>query len=79
MYGVLFYVIMAHIARNLNMLRDQLQHVENEGVHTMHSVIYSKYIMFKYSSSSYHCLSVICHQSSISRFSPCQRVESMEK
>jgi hypothetical protein len=47
MYGMLFYVIMAHIARNLALLRDQLQHIQDEGVHTMHSAVYTKYRMFK--------------------------------
>lgn len=46
-YGVLLYVIMAHVARNLTTLREQLQHIQEEGVHMMHSAIYTKYTMFK--------------------------------
>lgn len=46
-YGALLYIIMAHIARNLSMLREQLQQIQDEGVHMMHTAVYTKYTMFK--------------------------------
>jgi len=47
MYGILVYVIMALVARNLGVLRGQLQHIQDEGVHVMHTAVYMKYTMFK--------------------------------
>jgi hypothetical protein len=47
MYGILVYVIMALVARNLGLLRGQLQHIQDEGVHVMHTAVYMKYTMFK--------------------------------
>lgn len=46
-YGLLLYVIMVHVARNLSALREQLQQIQQEGVHMMHNAVYIKYIMFK--------------------------------
>lgn len=46
-YGLLLYVIMVHIARNLSTLKEQLQQIQEEGVHMMHSAVYTKYTMFK--------------------------------
>lgn len=31
---------MAHIARNLSMLREQLQQIQDEGVHMMHTAVH---------------------------------------
>jgi hypothetical protein len=52
MYGILVYVIMALVARNLGVLRGQLQHIQDEGVHVMHTAVYMKYTMFKYAYST---------------------------
>lgn len=52
MYGILVYVIMALVARNLGLLRGQLQHIQDEGVHVMHTAVYMKYTMFKYAYST---------------------------
>lgn len=38
---------MVHVARNLSALREQLQQIQQEGVHMMHNAVYIKYIMFK--------------------------------
>ena len=46
-YGLLLYVIMVHIARNLSVLREQLQQIQDGGVHILHTAIYTKYTMFK--------------------------------
>lgn len=46
-YGLLLYVIMVHIARNIAVLREQLQQIEDGGIHIMHTAIYTKYTMFK--------------------------------
>ncbi|XP_024389897.1 uncharacterized protein [Physcomitrium patens] len=46
-YGFLLYIIMVHIARNLSVLREQLQQIQVEGVHMMHTAVYTKYIIFK--------------------------------
>ncbi|XP_002962167.2 uncharacterized protein LOC9658269 [Selaginella moellendorffii] len=46
-YLVLLYVIFLHVSRNLALLREQLQLIQNEGVHTMHTALYTKYTMFK--------------------------------
>ncbi|XP_024372633.1 uncharacterized protein [Physcomitrium patens] len=46
-YGLILYVIMVHIARNLSLLREQLQLIQDEGVHMMHTAVYIKYTMFK--------------------------------
>lgn len=46
-YGLLLYVIMVHIARNLSTLKEQLQQIQEEGIHMMHSAVYTKYTMFK--------------------------------
>ncbi|KAG0581040.1 hypothetical protein KC19_4G219800 [Ceratodon purpureus] len=46
-YALLLYVIMIHIARNLSMLKEQLQQIQDEGVHMMHTAVYTKYTMFK--------------------------------
>lgn len=46
-YGVLLYVIMAHIARNLSLLREQLQQIQAEGVHMMQNAVHTKYSMFR--------------------------------
>jgi hypothetical protein len=43
-YGLLLYVIMVQIARNIAVLREQLQQIEDGGMHT---AIYTKYTMFK--------------------------------
>ncbi|KAJ7299216.1 hypothetical protein O6H91_Y273700 [Diphasiastrum complanatum] len=47
MYSVLLYVIFLHVSRNLNLLQEQLQYIHDEGVHMMHTAIYTKYTMFK--------------------------------
>jgi hypothetical protein len=39
-YGALLYIIMAHIARNLSMLGEQLQQIQDEGVHVMHAAVH---------------------------------------
>ena len=46
-YAVLLYVIMAHIARNLSLLREQLRQIQNEGVHMMQNAVHTKYTMFR--------------------------------
>ena len=46
-YAVLLYVIMAHIARNLSLLREQLQQIQAEGVHMMQNAVHTKYTMFR--------------------------------
>jgi hypothetical protein len=46
-YAVLLYVIMAHIARNLSLLREQLQQIQTEGVHMMQNAVHTKYTMFR--------------------------------
>ncbi|KAL2652331.1 hypothetical protein R1flu_020459 [Riccia fluitans] len=46
-YIVMLYVIFLHVSRNLTILREQLQHIQDEGAHMMHTAIYTKYIMFK--------------------------------
>jgi hypothetical protein len=46
-YGLLLYVIMVQIARNIAVLREQLQQIEDGGIHIMHTAIYTKYTMFK--------------------------------
>lgn len=48
-YAVLLYVIMAHIARNLALLREQLQQIQAEGVHMMQNAVHTKYTMFRFS------------------------------
>lgn len=46
-YAVLLYVIMAHVARNLSLLREQLQQIQAEGVHMMQNAVHTKYTMFR--------------------------------
>ncbi|XP_024367654.1 uncharacterized protein [Physcomitrium patens] len=46
-YAGLLYIIMAHIAQNLSLLREQLQQIQAEGVHMMHNAVHTKYIMFR--------------------------------
>lgn len=46
-YAVLLYVIMAHIARNLSLLREQLQQIQAEGVHLLQNAVHTKYAMFR--------------------------------
>lgn len=46
-YGLLLYVIVVHVARNLSALRAQLQQIQEEGIHMLHSAVYTKYTMFK--------------------------------
>lgn len=46
-YFILLYVIFLHVSKNLNVLREQLQHIQDEGVQIMHSAIHTKYSMFK--------------------------------
>ncbi|BFI25728.1 hypothetical protein MPTK2_1g23790 [Marchantia polymorpha subsp. ruderalis] len=46
-YLVMLYVIFLHVSRNLTVLREQLQHIQDEGVHMMHTAISTKYTMFK--------------------------------
>ncbi|KAJ6792446.1 Uncharacterized protein M6B38_239560 [Iris pallida] len=46
-YSVSFYVIFRHISQNLLALHEQLSFIEDEGVHTMHDVLHTKYTMLK--------------------------------
>ncbi|KAJ7525471.1 hypothetical protein O6H91_17G052800 [Diphasiastrum complanatum] len=46
-YLVLLYVIFLHVSRNLIFLQEQLQHIQDEGVHIMHTAVHTKYMMFK--------------------------------
>lgn len=46
-YIILLYVIFLRVSKNLNVLREQLQHIQEEGVQVMHSAVHTKYSMFK--------------------------------
>ncbi|KAJ4953041.1 hypothetical protein NE237_029873 [Protea cynaroides] len=46
-YLISFYVIFHHISQNLLVLREQLSFIEDEGTHTVHDAVYTKYTMFK--------------------------------
>lgn len=50
-YIILLYVIFLRVSKNLNVLREQLQHIQEEGVQVMHSAVHTKYSMFKYTTS----------------------------
>ncbi|KAH9307949.1 hypothetical protein KI387_035860 [Taxus chinensis] len=46
-YLLMLYVIFLHLSKNIAFLRDQLRHIEDDGVQVMHTAIYTKYSMFK--------------------------------
>ncbi|MCO5556755.1 hypothetical protein L7F22_010307 [Adiantum nelumboides] len=46
-YLILLYVIFLHVSKNLNVLREQLQHIQAEGVQIMQTAVHTKYSMFK--------------------------------
>ncbi|XP_020105457.1 uncharacterized protein LOC109722022 isoform X2 [Ananas comosus] len=46
-YSVSFYVIFRRISHNLLVLREQLNFIEDEEMHTMHHALNTKYTMFK--------------------------------
>lgn len=46
-YSLLLYVIFLHTSKNLTILREQLQHIQDDGVQIMHSAVHTKYNMFK--------------------------------
>ncbi|KAH7295927.1 hypothetical protein KP509_27G070800 [Ceratopteris richardii] len=46
-YIILLYVIFLHVSKNLNVLREQLQHIQAEGVQMMQTAVHTKYSMFK--------------------------------
>ncbi|MCO5589203.1 hypothetical protein L7F22_043169 [Adiantum nelumboides] len=46
-YLILLYAIFLHVSKNLNVLREQLQHIQAEGVQIMQTAVHTKYSMFK--------------------------------
>ena len=47
-YFILLYIIFQQVSKNLKVLREQLQHIQDEGVEIMQSAVHTKYSMFKY-------------------------------
>ncbi|KAA8541764.1 hypothetical protein F0562_022916 [Nyssa sinensis] len=46
-YFIAFCVIFRHISKNLKILREQLNFIEDEDVEAMHHAVYTKYVIFK--------------------------------